>query len=332
MTKNDIKEILKKSASEIKLPDLTNSIINNVNVVTKTTVKAKKRFKLRYLLAPCLAVASVIIIVLSIFLNNKNISTNNEIDLTTSKLVIGREVMLASSILNDEVNQPINLRYTQNDYENDINSIHEYLLTCDLLREDIIVDYKLYLNEDENYPYKYKMLLNYPNFTYTFYYNEVNTEYDFDDLDEVSIDFNGLLLLNETSYSVRGHRENEGNDEFKTETIILQDDMPYLRISQENEEDENEYTYSYYRNGRIIKEVTQSLEFDDGKREMSISIEENNEETEISFTYHNEYIEVEYEIENNEEEFELEDLIIYIFDDHYIYHLDGFTDVKINKF
>ena len=118
----------------------------------------------------------------------------------------------------------------------------------------------------------------------------------------------------------------------ETETIILQDDMPYLRISQENEEDENEYTYSYYRNGRIIKEVTQSLEFDDGKREMSISIEENNEETEISFTYHNEYIEVEYEIENNEEEFELEDLIIYIFDDHYIYHLDGFTDVKINKF
>ena len=170
-------EILKNSASEIKLPDLTNSILNNVNVVTKTTVKAKKRFKLRYLLAPCLAVASVIIIVISIFLNNRNISTNNEIDLTTSKLVIGKEVMLASSILNDEVNQPINLRYTQNDYENDINSIHEYLLTCDLLREDIVVDYKLYLNEDENYPYKYKMLLNYPNFTYTFYYNEVNTEY-----------------------------------------------------------------------------------------------------------------------------------------------------------
>ena len=144
MTKNDIKEMLKNSASEIKLPDLTNSILNNVNVVNKTTVKAKKRFKFRYFLAPCLALASVVIILLFIFLGNENINTNKEVNLTTSKLVIGQEVMLASSILDDEVNQTINLRYTQNDYENDINSIHEYLLTCDLLRKDIFVDYKLY--------------------------------------------------------------------------------------------------------------------------------------------------------------------------------------------
>lgn len=47
-------------------------------------------------------------------------------------------------------------------------------------------------------------------------------------------------------YEVRGHRENEENEEFSTETTIYLAGSPYLQIEQETEVNEYEYTYTYY--------------------------------------------------------------------------------------
>ena len=344
MNKKDLKEMLKSKANNINLPDKSSDILikletfNNVTVV-ENKVKNKKK-KYLFTLIPSLSLAVVIIILIFIFLpkgkiepNDPIINKGDKVNLTTSKEVIAKEVILAGSILND--NSTKLRRYDESDFRRDVDLIHEYLLIANMLMNENNIKMDIYINDNEEYKeYKYYMSLNYENTNLEFYYNESNPYYeDLDDLDEVSVDFSGLILIDNNRYDVLGHRENEENEEFETTTTIYMNDMPYLKVDQETEINEFAYEFTYYDNGKEYLVIEQEVEFEDGIKETNIKVKENNVEREFSFTYLKDYIETEYESDSEDDEFELEDLRIYDYRTYYLYVLENseFKEIKKNK-
>ncbi len=121
------------------------------------------------------------------------------------------------------------------------------------------------------------------------YYNEINTETkeELDD-DEVELEINstlsGIIVLNGEPYSaVTGEREyeKEGNEteiEIKLTTRSLENNLDYIVIEHEKEDEEVEYQYSIYQGGTLINET--SVEFENEQRQKVLELEFlNNTET-----------------------------------------------------
>ena len=152
-----------------------------------------------------------------------------------------------------------------------------------------------------------------------------------DDFDEISIDFEGIMIIDNQEYQVFGHRENEENEEYEVETNISFNGEKILKVEQETEINENEYTYTYYQNNQPFREVSQEVETENGRREMSISVKEGNKEQEFEFTYlEGNKISCEYSLEEGESETEIE-LMITEYNDYYLYQSKGREDIIINK-
>ena len=281
MKTKELKKYLKSEVDKITLPDLSDNILSNTSFnLASQEVKTKPKRKWLYFMLPSFTLVAVVIILLVIFIRpNNNVRENL---LNSSKEVIGKEVMLASSILDENSNIKAKLSYNTNKLNEDIDLINEYLETANLIMNEESKELLVYLNDNSDYPYKYYMTN--VSETLAFYYNESSPYYE-DDLDEVSIDFSGVLIIDEQIYDINGHRENEDNEEFNTDIYIYQNDNLILSIEQETEHKENEYTYTYYRLNKAYLEVNQNVEYEDGNKKMSIEIEQNNLEREISFVY-----------------------------------------------
>lgn len=338
MKTKEVKALLKQEASQVTLPDQSRTILEKyqaspLKATPITTTKTQVQFRKKLLLWPSLAVTFVVVILLIIFLRpTKPTNPVGSLNMTASKEVIGKEIILAGAILGD--NQGNKARqYSESDYIQDVNLIHEYFLTGDMLLNQTNIEMQVSYNDNTDYAdYKYVMELVYNTYTYKFYYNESNPSYDGDDLDEVSVDFRGVLVFNSTFYEVRGHRENEENEEFSTETTIYLAGSPYLQIEQETEVNEYEYTYTYYANGKKQRVITQEIEYEGGVKEIAISVEENNSEREFKYTYYKDYVLVEYEASYGQVETELEDLRIYEYEDYYKYSLSNSSFADIIKY
>lgn len=345
MKTKELKQELQNEVNKIVLPDLTEEILTKYNTFKPTEVikSEKKKRKFIYYLVPSLSlVVGAILLIIIFTLPNRKIPINNVNLISASKEVIGKEVLLAGSILDESITSStknmalVKRNENINKLKEDIYLIHEYLITAEMLINKEDVEMAVYNNENPDYSeYKYDMLLDYKTTTYHFYYNESGLYYDHDDLDEVSIYFDGVLVFDNVSYLVKGSRENEENEEFTTKTTIYNGDKKILTVEQELEMDENEYTYIYYDEyGRKDRIIEQSVEYDDLVKEMEISIESGDGEIEqeFSFEYLEKYIKTEYEYEYGEYERELE-LRIYDYDTFYRYVLvDSEIDhIDINK-
>ena len=106
---------------------------------------------------------------------------------------------------------------------------------------------------------------------------------DFDDDDDDKIEneyrIEGVLVLGEAEYPVRGEKETEserGESEAETEfTVILDAEAgKYMTVEQSTESDrgeyEQEYTYSLYENGRLTEKT--SLEYEEERGETEIEL------------------------------------------------------------
>lgn len=329
MKTKELKKYLKSEVDKITLPDLSDNILSNTSFnLASQEVKTKPKRKWLYFMLPSFTLVAVVIILLVIFIRpNNNVRENL---LNSSKEVIGKEIILASSILDENSNIKAKLSYNTNKLNEDIDLINEYLETANLIINEESKELLIYLNDNSDYPYKYYMTN--VSETLKFYYNETSPYYE-DDLDEVSIDFSGVLIIDEQIYDIKGHRENEDNEEFNTDIYIYQNDNLILSIEQETEHKENEYTYTYYRLNKAYLEVNQNVEYEDGNKKMSIEIEQNNLEREISFVYFKDYILCEYESEEGELEIELEEIYIYEYESYYLYKFPNtnIPDIKKNK-
>lgn len=106
--------------------------------------------------------------------------------------------------------------------------------------------------------------------------NEIKTEYRIE----------GILVVGEKEYPVRGEKESEteyDESELETEFIVTLDSQTgkYMTVeqsvSQESGESEQEYTYSLYENGALLERT--SLEYEEERNETEIELEIYDRET-----------------------------------------------------
>lgn len=141
--------------------------------------------------------------------------------------------------------------------------------------------------EDDEYFGTYNILLtmNMPTIgggteTFKMYYNETETETEREiEADEEEIEVStklvGIMIIGNVSFDVTGERkvETEGNEtetsiEFTTKSKTNPDN--YVKVSQEIENNEIEYEYSIYENGRLVSKTQVEFENEDGEQELSL--------------------------------------------------------------
>ncbi len=146
--------------------------------------------------------------------------------------------------------------------------------------------------------YDYKTTIGYPdvlgNYTYyVMYYNRVNVREEVDgDEVEQSYDIVGELIIDETSYFIRGEHESEsedGEEESELTFTAYKDGKPYLKLCQESENEEGEselgYEYTYFNEGVAVKRIRAEYEQEDGQRELKLTVIEGNVKDELVFEY-----------------------------------------------
>ena len=354
MKNKEVKEQLKEAYKQFSAPEIDSALISKCERarLNQELFGAKeKRNNLKWLI-PSLtgALACVTLILLTVFtlpgqtsINSSysSITKPNQLALTKAKSVIGNEIMLASIMTNNK--QSANKRMTrmsQKAYTDNIYLIHDYLIAGEMLFNKQDVNMEIYYNDNQDYPYTYKLIIDYydafnNNSNYIFYYNEIPLEEDDDDdHDEISISFEGIILIDDLEYKVNGQRENEENEEFSIETTIYLNNQKIVTIEQETEINENEYNYIYYQNNLPYREVNQEIKTENKKQEMQIEIKENNNERTFNFEYlTNHQIRCEYEYEDDEAGTEIEiELLITEYDTYYLYSSPNYDDVIIEKY
>lgn len=344
MKKQEVKEKLKQAYEEINVPSFDEGLIQKLEDarLNQTVSPVKKKFVFPWKPAALLLGAGVVAAMIFIPWNSSSpISSvpGNVIEVTRAKNVISNEIMIAGLLTDEETEQIYALRKARSNSENykeSVNLIHEYLLSGELLLNKSDLKTEIFYNDNPNYNYDYLMEVSYSDandhLMYQFYYSESKRyESDEDDFDEISIDFEGVMIIDNQEYQVFGHRENEENEEYEVETNISFNGEKILKVEQETEINENEYTYTYYQNNQPFREVSQEVETENGRREMSISVKEGNKEQEFEFTYLDDNkISCEYSLEEGESETEIE-LMITEYNDYYLYQSKGREDIIIDK-
>ncbi len=114
------------------------------------------------------------------------------------------------------------------------------------------------------------------------YFNETstNTEVEKDGFEEeveVSTRFEGVAVVGEEIFSLRGEKEveTEGREtETSIEFVTYKDKDNYVVVSQSAEDDEVEYEYAFFENGRKVQELELEYEEERGKVEIEFQIKD----------------------------------------------------------
>ncbi len=198
-----------------------------------------------------------------------------------------------SSLMNSGYGENGNLLFTAdvtrptNIVDEDISGIKNCLATFDNIIAGGGIEQSIRTNTSTDpmfSGYTYEMTINLHdnvgNATpYTMYYNETstNTETEIDDgieETEVSTIFNGLVKFGEEFYVIAGEKEveTEGNEtEYSIEFKTYKNENDFVIVSQSFENDEIEYEYEFYRNGRKVHEI--ELEYEEERNGVEVTFE-----------------------------------------------------------
>lgn len=146
--------------------------------------------------------------------------------------------------------------------------IENFTMLEDMLGSQVVKSESLE-SDDPNYTYKYLVELNMLDGTianYTYYYNERVIEQDYDETESI---ISGVVLVDGISYDLRGTRETESN-ETEIEYRIQEANGDYVLIEQENEYQEESFSYSKYEGGRKVLEFELEKETKGQKTEYEI--------------------------------------------------------------
>ena len=331
MKNKDVKSLLKTKASEIEISDKRNDILNKVEL--KPIPQKEKSSNKKWIpLIPAIAATFVAITVAILIPQMIDNTTGNISSLSLAKQKLSFEVAaLGNAIHTPSTASSLRRARIDQTQANEIaNDVHDYLLTGEMmLNQENIIAYNT-LNTNPDYDYQYVMEVSYIDFqtylsSYTLYYNEVASSTDYDDIDEVNSSIEGIMIIDENEYVVKGSKEVE-KDEIETTLSIYKTETSYITVSQEIENKENEYEYTYVEDGDKIKTLSLEVENNAFGKEMSISIEQANIEKEYDFEYFKKYINCEFE--SNDEEYKIK---IENYKDYYLYIFDSETKISITK-
>lgn len=170
-----------------------------------------------------------------------------------------------------------------------IDSLNTYLPTIEsaLKGESLLTNTEVMTSDDPTYQVKQVITytdINMQTSTITMYYNETIIEDDdwddddWDDEQEQESRIEGVVLVGDVSYRMRGEKELEG-DEYEVNFRYILDETSYILVEQEIERGETEFAYSLVQNGREVYEYSLEIE----GNEVSLEMESGRSEYEMSF-------------------------------------------------
>ncbi len=347
MTTRKLKKLIKSEVEKIKMPDLSEQVtrqilISKANRYLENKEEIdKQRKRASFKTAALIPAFSAIII--SIMVIVINLIPNGTVTSETTKrhrayamqaitLVNFAENYDETVNLSSQANETGLMRLSKTSYSYEecasiANKINQYLLSAQELMNSEELSYEVIDSNKENY--QYMMSINIDIFgsveTYTLYFNEEPLEdiKDFD-LDEVSSKLTGIIVFNNHEYLVEGIKEIEDDEqEIELKMFLSEDLSKFLIVNQEVEYHENEYSYSYYDNGKLIQKFEMSVESKNNHKVVELEIIQDNNVYELEFSYQNKIILVDYEINNYEGKVKVTTNSLY-----YIYNFS--EDIKIN--
>ena len=333
---NELKNFVKEKCNEVKINDYSKSILLNVkgNEVNNVATYNKSKKYLRPLVACCSAIV----------LSFASFATINFIDNLPSKNYI-EEVSKAKELLSYEVSALGNIMssnslssikrqklvdYSVSDANDYADEIHSYLVTGEMLFNKDNFSAVHEENDNPLYSYQHKLVVTYDyegghSSNYTMYFDEHKKFESEKDIDEVSTTLDGIMIVNEIEYIVKGEKIVD-EDNYETTLKIYTTEDSYIEISQETEINENEYKYEFVEDGKTVKEITLDLDKSILSKKMDIIINEDYKEKVYSFDYKEDYISCEYTDIINEVEFNIN---IQIYEKFYLYVFSN--EIKIIK-
>lgn len=299
MLNEDEKKIqaqLFNAVSDEKIPSL-NTHIKAIHLEHKEQKRTPwYRNKVFYgILTPAVAAGLVLAIVLPLSMNGGGSNPGN----ITNVIIDGNSNQLAFSLLSSAgiVNNTSssssllkNSFISQSEFEEHIDDINPYMLTIEsMLKNNFVPTYKIVENVTyDEQEYDYLMTVESLKDSYNFYYNEVDlTSHEMAFEDEQEFHIEGIILINDNEYRVRGDKEIEketDESEYELTLRITLSSTSYLEFEQEIEREtgeyEEKYVYSLYSEGEKVYETELEFELEDGIKETSIKYKNNSYEAE----------------------------------------------------
>lgn len=181
-------------------------------------------------------------------------------------------------------NAPSNGQYVTQDElpAEDLATINRYLGIVESFLSDSGVTFTE--TESDKEGYAFKLVAQSKDMTgkvteFILYYNETRTVVEEDETETV---LEGIMSFNGQEYTVRGERESSFN-EHEMEFIAYIDRSNYVKIEQEQEDGENEYSYTVVENGVAVAAFELEIEQEANETEVEIRSYENNVTTVIDF-------------------------------------------------
>lgn len=309
MSKIKKKDLIKQIKEEVDLIEVRNmsaDIINKVNPVV-----IKKEEKKSFLFVLRLAPVMLIVLIFSVgifFLFKDSNPTHTQGSVSKPHQTFGiqavtlfnfasndpyQNLSLTRSIRKKQLNNTIN-----QDYEKIANEINEYLFSAAGILQKNNVEFTEETSDDIRY--QTKMIIKVKMFdiekSYILYFNETS-EVDYDDIDEVSSEIVGIIKTTDKELLLEGKKEVEpGEQEVTLRMYLNENKSEYYEISQEIENKENEFSYSYFKNNQVLEEIEISVEENNLGKFIEMEVLEGTNEIELEFKYDEKFILVEYEI------------------------------------
>jgi len=313
-----LNDFLKSKAAEVEITDNKTQILAQVDYQPQEQKKKSVFDSFKWSLIPLGAIGAAVVICL-VLLPQTNPDTHM---IAHSKSYLGYEVLAVGSVLDNPQVQNIkalkrvvdiddsDTEIGNTNYQAIAEEIKNYLVVGEMMLAKKEVTTTVANNEDSNYPYQYVLKTTYTdnsknNNSYTMYFNENKVQESDDDIEDVSSVFKGLLIKNDATYQITGEKEMEdGECELTMRVYYDESKANYVMINQEIEHMENEYTYSFYENNKLVEEVSLEIETQNNRKEMSIEIKKDTLEKEYEFVYVSEN-KIECSYDNDSSEYEL---------------------------
>ena len=221
---------------------------------------------------------------------NKAYAFNNLEELYSFSVISGMELALNGSSVSS-------VGFTQDEFDKMVDSVHSYLPAFEgfLGGEQIIVPTEK-PSDDSNFS---RMLdVNYTDLSgtvhqYKIYFNETipsqgGALWEKGDNEEIETQLQGQVILDGNNYAFSGVKEID-NGETEINFDIKIDDQLSVRIEQETEKNEQEFSYALVNNGHLVYSNSISIETKNGKVEFETEYEtpEKKLELEIKQVYQN---------------------------------------------
>ena len=245
------------------------------------------------------------------------INTNNSLLGYKSILLDSSDKEDDNEAFNGDENESTDVTLDYDSYKNIAYEMNTYLYAADSFINKDSIEVSVKENDNLNYPYDYLMhiIMNDTDFLkeYFLYYNEKK--------EDLNVEIEGIIMIDGISYEISGEREDNG-DEVELELKLITGVNSYISIKNETEINENEYEYTFFKDGIIIKGVSMEIVNEKNERKAEIEIIENDLRKEFEFTYFEDYILSEYK----DKDLELE-IRINIFPTYYSY---VYNDYEVN--